>query len=145
MDIYTKADYDDFWRQPGFGVEEYLEQYSDVPTYFVGAWYDSYTLATTDSFKALAAHKKGPIHAIMGPWTHGTYTTELSYSGDVDFGPGAALESFDDLHLRWFDRWLKEGTPQPARATDGESPSDLLRHGWWHWPQALIRAYGPRR
>ena len=122
MDIYTKADYDDFWRQPGFGVEEYLEQYSDVPTYFVGAWYDSYTLATTDSFKALAAHKKGPIHAIMGPWTHGTYTTELSYSGDVDFGPGAALESFDDLHLRWFDRWLKEGTPQPARATDGESP-----------------------
>ena len=36
MDIYTKADYDDFWRQPGFGVEEYLEQYSDVPTYFVG-------------------------------------------------------------------------------------------------------------
>ena len=125
FDIYTKADYDEFWRQPGFGVEEYLEQYSDVPTYFVGAWYDSYTLATMDSFKALSTRKKGPVHAIMGPWTHGTYTTELTYSGDVDFGPGAALESFDDLHLRWFDRWLKEGAEQP----EGESPLTIFVMG----------------
>ena len=141
MDIYTKADYDDYWRQPGFGVEEYLEQYSDVPTYFVGAWYDSYTLATMDSFKALSTHKQSPVHAIMGPWTHGTYTTELSYSGDVDFGSGAALESFDDLHLRWFDRWLKEN----VRAAPRRVASHHLRDGRGHWPEDLIRAYGPRR
>ena len=123
FDIYTKADYDDFWRQPGFGVEEYLEQYSDVPTCFVGAWYDSYTLATMDSFKALSTHKNSPIHAIMGPWTHGTYTTELSYSGDVDFGPGAALESFDDFHLRWFDRWLKPAQTSPPAIQTENPPS----------------------
>ena len=102
-----------------------MEQYSDVPTYFVGAWYDSYTLATMDSFKALSTHKQSPVHAIMGPWTHGTYTTELSYSGDVDFGSGAALESFDDLHLRWFDRWLKENAEQPQ----GESPLTIFVMG----------------
>ena len=150
MDIYTKGDYDDFWKQPGFGVEEYLEQYSDVPTFLVGAWYDSYTLATMDSFKALQSHKKGPVCALMGPWTHGTYTTELTYSGNVDFGPGAALESFDDLHLRWFDRWLKEGADQSQDApaltifvmgggSGRKTASGRLDHGgsWRHaqeWP-----------
>jgi hypothetical protein len=32
---------------------------------------------------------------------------ELSYAGDVEFGHDAALPSFDELHLRWFDRWLR--------------------------------------
>jgi hypothetical protein len=32
---------------------------------------------------------------------------ELSYAGDVEFGREAALPSFDELHLRWFDRWLR--------------------------------------
>ena len=32
---------------------------------------------------------------------------ELSYAGDVEFGRDAALPSFDELHLRWFDRWLR--------------------------------------
>ena len=108
FDIFTRADYDDYWRQPGFAIEEYLEQHSDVPTFLCGAWYDSYTRSTLDAFFALKKTKKGPIHVLMGPWTHGLYTPELSYAGDVDFGPDAALESFDGLHLCWFDRWLKE-------------------------------------
>jgi predicted acyl esterase len=32
---------------------------------------------------------------------------ELSYAGDVEFGHDAALPSFDELHLRWYDRWLR--------------------------------------
>ena len=126
LDIYTRGDYDDFWKQPGFAIEEYLEELADVPTYLVGAWYDSYTQATLDSSKALAGHKKGPVHVIMGPWTHGTYTTELSYAGDVDFGPGAALDSFDELHLRWFDRWVKNDSSSPD---DGQSPVSIFVMG----------------
>ena len=108
FDIYTKADYDQFWRQPGFAMEQHLQAHADVPTLLVGGWYDSYTRATLDAYMALRAAKKGPIRVIMGPWTHGRYTTELSYAGDTDFGADSALASFDALHLSWFDRWLKE-------------------------------------
>ena len=47
------------------------------------------------------------MRALVGPWTHGSRTVELSYAGDVEFGRDAALPSFDELHLRWFDRWLR--------------------------------------
>lgn len=107
FDLLTNADYNDFWKQPGFAIEEYWDQHADVPMYFSGGWYDSYTRATLDNYVGLSQRKKSHIRVIMGPWTHGTRTPELSYAGDVDFGPDAALGSFDELHLRWFDRWLK--------------------------------------
>lgn len=108
FDIFTHGEYDDFWKQPGFAIEEFVEEHPDVPVYLCGGWYDSYTRATLDTFVALDRRKKGPtVKVLMGPWTHGTTTTELSYAGDVEFGPEAALPSFDEVHLRWFDRWLK--------------------------------------
>ena len=108
FDLFTRADYDDYWKQPGFAIEEYQEQHADIPTYLCGGWYDSYTRSTFEAFSSLSATKKGPVKVLMGPWTHGSATTELSYSGDIDFGPDAALESFNALHLCWFDRWLKD-------------------------------------
>lgn len=108
FDIYTHADYDDYWKQPGFAIEEHVEQHADVPTYLCGGWYDSYTRSTLEAFAALRKTKKSYVKVLMGPWTHGTYTPELSYAGDIDLGPDAALISFDELHLRWFDRWLKD-------------------------------------
>ncbi len=63
-------------------------------------------------FAELSKRKKGPIKVLMGPWTHGGCTVELTYSGDVDFGPPASLKGNLAAHLnpwrlRWFDRWLK--------------------------------------
>lgn len=107
FDIFTHTDYDDFWKQPGFAIEEYLDELPDVPVHLTGGWYDSYTRATLETFVTLARAKRSVVKVVMGPWTHGTYTTELSYAGDADLGPDAALDSFDALHLRWFDRWLK--------------------------------------
>lgn len=125
FDIYTRGTYDDFWRQPGFAIEEHLDQHSDVPTLLVGGWYDSYTRATLDAYRALSRSKKGPIKVIIGPWTHGTYTTEEQTSGDIDLGDAAALESFDELHLTWFDRWLKNKNP----GIDQEAPIQLFVMG----------------
>ena len=36
----------------------------------------------------------GAVRALVGPWTHGARTVELSYAGDVEFGRDAALPSF---------------------------------------------------
>ena len=125
FDIYTRGTYDDFWRQPGFAIEEHLDQHSDVPTLLVGGWYDSYTRATLDAYMALSRSKRGPIKVIIGPWTHGTYTTEEQTSGDIDLGDAAALESFDKLHLTWFDRWLRNKNT----GIDREAPIQLFVMG----------------
>ena len=107
LDLVRRGDYDEFWKQPGFAIEEFLEQHSDVPILLIGGWYDSYTRATLEAFQALRQAKKGPVKVVMGPWVHGTYTTEEQISGNVDLGPEAPLESLDRLHLDWFDQWLK--------------------------------------
>lgn len=60
FDIFLRADYDNFWKHPGFAIEEYLDQFADVPTFLCGGWYDSYTRATLDSFMALSKKKRAP-------------------------------------------------------------------------------------
>ncbi len=125
FDIYTRGTYDDFWKQPGFAIEEFLDQHSDVPTLLVGGWYDSYTRSTLDAYLALSRSKKGPIKVIIGPWTHGTYTTEERTCGDIDLGDPAALDSFDELHLRWFDQWLKNENT----GIDQEAPVQIFVMG----------------
>ena len=115
LELVRRGDYDEYWKQPGFAIEEFLEQHSDVPILLIGGWYDSYTRATLEAFQALRQAKKGPVKVIMGPWVHGTYTTEEQISGDVDLGSEAPLESLDRLHLDWFDQWLKGRETGAAR------------------------------
>jgi predicted acyl esterase len=92
---------------------------------FVGGWYDSYTRATFQNFVGLRAGGRRPVRALVGPWTHGNKTVELSYAGDVEFGSDAALASFDELHLRWFDRWLRG----VDNGLDGEAPLRIFVMG----------------
>jgi putative CocE/NonD family hydrolase len=110
LDLLTRGDYDEFWEQPGFNFARYWDAHADVPLLLSGAWYDSYTRATLENFVGLSERKRGPVRLLMGPWTHGLM--DISYAGDVELGPTAPVagnlaESFDHLHLRWFDHWLK--------------------------------------
>src|SRR5215207_6279369 len=54
----------------------------------------------------LVGRKKGPIKLLMGPWTH---LDMESSSGDVEFGPEAAMSypEYYALQLRWFDQTMK--------------------------------------
>ncbi|MGH7129943.1 MAG: CocE/NonD family hydrolase, partial [Planctomycetaceae bacterium] len=112
LDIYTRGDFDEFWEQPGFNFAKYWDRHADIPMLLCGAWYDSYTRATIENFVGLTERKRGPIHLLMGPWTHGGQSVDLTYSGDVEFGPvgsvaGNLANDFTHLHLHWFDHWLK--------------------------------------
>jgi len=105
LDILAEGDYNDYWRQRGYAIEHYYEEHADVPTIYLGGWYDSYARGTTDNYVALSKMKKTPQRLIMGPWTHGGWGA--SYAGEVDFGPEAAMDDYNGYRLRWFDRWLK--------------------------------------
>ncbi|MBI4337229.1 MAG: hypothetical protein HY683_05320, partial [Chloroflexi bacterium] len=43
--------YDDYWRQPGLGIEEHLTEHADVPIFLSGGWYVSYTRATLEAYQ----------------------------------------------------------------------------------------------
>ena len=103
-DIMTHGEYDDYWKQRGYAISEYYEEHSDIPTLYLGGWYDSYARNTCESYMALSKMKESPQVLMMGPWTHAAY--EACYSGDLDFGTEAAID-YNDLKLAWFDHYLK--------------------------------------
>ena len=111
FEMWTRSDFDDYWKQVGICNELYFDRYADVPQLHMGGWYDPYTRTTTRNYSGLSPIKVGPIHMILGPWTHGAH--DFTYAGDVDFGPqsvvaGNLAEDYNELRLRWFDRWLKD-------------------------------------
>ena len=85
----------------------------DMPILLVGGWYDSYTRATFQNFVGLGAGGRRPVRALVGPWTHGGKTMELSYAGDVEFGDHA-LSDQQPVHA---------GAPDPAGRVELELPA----------------------
>lgn len=107
---WRSGTFDDFWKQVGIYAEGSYEAYADVPMVHMSSWYDPYPRTATDNYLGLRQRKQGPVRLILGPWTHGDRS--VTYAGDVDFGPDAALDGqlasdFDTLRRRWFDRWLR--------------------------------------
>ncbi len=110
FEMWTHADFDDYWKQMGICNALFFDQYADVPQLHMGSWYDPYTRTTTGNYTGLSRIKNGPVRLLLGPWTHGQH--DVSHSGDADFGPqsvvaGNLADDYNDLRLRWFDAWLK--------------------------------------
>ena len=105
--LCTEGDNTDWWRSPSLAPALYHDRWPDVPTLIVGGWYDSYTRSTFRNYEGLRALGRDQVKVLVGPWTHGSATLEQPYAGDVQFTEDAALDSFRDLHLQWFDAALK--------------------------------------
>ena len=88
LDLQIHGNYDEYWQQRGYAIHEYYTEHADVPTFYCGAWYDSYARATAENFTALTKLKKSPQKLLMGPWTHGVMMDQ-EFAGDVTFGPDA--------------------------------------------------------
>ncbi len=104
LDLFTHGEYDDYWKQRGYAISQYYEEHADVPTLYLGGWYDSYARATCENYTALSKMKKSRQVLLMGPWTHGGWG--VSNAGDVDFGTHSFI-NYNDLRLAWFDHFLK--------------------------------------
>lgn len=156
FDMLTHTDYGDFWKRvPLWQPIEYFDKYKDIPSYYVGGWYDLYREELF--FTALSKRKKGPIKLMMGPWLHGGIGSRPhTYSGDVEFGQDALIDNhqYYELQLRWFDQTLKNqktGVYEEPRVKifvmgggDGRKIQGRLNHGGkWRleedWPLARAR------
>jgi putative CocE/NonD family hydrolase len=133
LDIQTHVLYDDFWRQPGFGPRDRYDDHADVPTLYVGGWYDTYTRGTIENFVELRRRQRRPVHLLMGPWHHGG--VGLRDAGDCLFSAAAAID-YEAVRLRWFDQWLKgldtglqEAPPVRYFMMGGPAPRDLPQAG----------------
>ena len=104
LDLFTHGEYDDYWKQRGYAISQYYEEHADVPTLYLGGWYDSYARATCENYTALSKMKNSRQVLLMGPWTHGGWG--VTNAGDVDFGNHSFI-NYNDLRLAWFDHFLK--------------------------------------
>jgi len=153
LDILTRAEYDDYWRLPGWGPKPHHDRYPDVPTLYIGGWYDTYTRGTVENFVELSRRTEAPVHLLMGPWTHGGVGT--TQSGDVSTLPDGGLADHESARVQWLDYTLK-GMPtvfsqaRPVRyfmmgggAGLTDKDRNIYHGGEWrhadHWPPAGVR------
>lgn len=156
LDVLTHGSYDDYWKQRGYSAEEYYDEHSDVPIYFLSGWYDTYPRAATDNFVAFGARMSSRMRLILGPWLHDILPLRDTFAGDVDFGIDSPLD-YDAIRLRFFDETMKglntglaDEPPVRLFVMGGGSgrklPSGKLDHGgaWrsaetWPLPETTIR------
>lgn len=109
-DVLKHGEYRPYWSTAqALAPQEFYDQYPDVPIYWLSGWYDTYIRATITNFNEMSRRKQSPQKLIMGPWIHGVSPIGESHSGDVDFGPDAAVD-YDDLRRRFFDEVLGRKT-----------------------------------
>ncbi|GAB2604880.1 CocE/NonD family hydrolase [Kribbella endophytica] len=105
-DLTEHSSYDEFWKALRFDTS-YAE--IDVPCLHVAGWFD------LENLTGAMHHYEQMINAspaasdqtlLVGPWSHaGVRYPHSTYDG-TDFGPAASVD-MNELHLRWFDKWLR--------------------------------------
>lgn len=106
IQLMTRGDLDDWWREPGRWIDDSWESVPDIPRYLASGWYDSHSHVISWAYEELVERSESPVKLIFGPWTHGGLTPEVPTSGEAHFGVEAAME-WNQLRLAWFDQVMR--------------------------------------
>lgn len=137
---------DAYWRpgSPSTGYEQIT-----TPALNISGWYDIFLWSTFQNYMGMRQwggneRARRNQRVIIGPWTHGNFSGSFP---EREFGAAASSEAIDltGIHLRWFDRWLKEAD----NGVDQEPPVMLFVMGideWrtetdWPLPDTQYRPY----
>lgn len=113
----------------------------NIPAYHIAGWYDNLLQSTLQNYTELTENGQAPQRLIVGPWGHGVFSSVI---GERNFGIHASGDwinkkaDLTELHIRWFDRWLKGIESSPVK----EAPIHLFVMGineWrdeYEWPLA---------
>jgi putative CocE/NonD family hydrolase len=99
-----------------------------VPAYHGGGWFDIFLGGTLRNYAGIKSHggseaARSGQRLFIGPRQHQSPPFP-SKTGDVDFGPDAALD-LHSLALRWFDHVLKG----VSNGVEREKPVRIFRDG----------------
>lgn len=155
LEMSSHGDYDEYWKREGCNIEEFIDNFADVPVYLQTSWYGHHIWATITKYQELTKRHQTPKRLLIGTWLHGVDAYTHSWSGEVDFGIDSPLDNLNDLRLKWFDHWLKgmktnimEGPPIKIFVMGGgngkKNREGRLNHGgrWRYeneWPLARTR------
>ncbi|MHA2394608.1 MAG: CocE/NonD family hydrolase [Promethearchaeota archaeon] len=99
-------DWDEFWDPLRFSEKDFAS--INIPALHITGFYDGDQPGALEFYDG--AIKYGPLaenqYMIMGPWNHAGTRFPKRYIGGVDFS-NASLMEMKDIHLKWFDHWLK--------------------------------------
>ena len=102
--LVAHPNYDEFWTYLDTQTRDPL---ITVPTYQVGGWYDLFADGQVAKFLGLQFNggpgARGNQKLIMGPWTHGAGSGELTYPANSSQGNAEAL--IGNLS-EWLDHWM---------------------------------------
>lgn len=107
FDMLTTARFSDYWKTPDLCIEEYIDDYPDIPLLLETSWYGHHITATLWKYEQLKKRHLTPKKLIIGTWLHGGEMFTQTFAGDIDFGSDAAFEDNNSLRLRWLDQQLK--------------------------------------
>lgn len=107
LELVTRGDYDDFWKNPGGNLQEFVDDYPDIPLFFLTSWYGHHPLGNLIKYAELKRRHRQPIKLVVGTWQHGSSMGAVTHTGEVDFGLEAAIGDVNSLRVRWFDHWMK--------------------------------------
>lgn len=80
----------------------------DIPVLQITGWYDGSITGELEMYELLGANPaaRQNQYLVIGPWDHSGTRVPTRRLGLRHFGAQSMLD-INDLHLRWFDHWLK--------------------------------------
>ncbi|KAF0686215.1 Aste57867_22001 [Aphanomyces stellatus] len=105
LDQWRQETFSAFWTHPSLCARLHYTHFPVVPIALVCSWFDPYAATAVENFEGLKG-RGASTRLLLGPWTHGQRS--VTYSGDVDFGPHATLDSnvapdYHAFRTAWFD------------------------------------------
>ena len=108
---YYDGAYNDWWGHECLDQTPYFARMADIPAVYSSGWYDPFAADASEQFVQMAKQNTSPQRLLLGPWNHQRMRGRGSTAvGDVDFGGAVKWGDrvYNQLRLRWFDRWLKD-------------------------------------
>ena len=109
FDWLEHPSFDDYWKK--LCIED---QHSNIttPALNIGGWYDIFLRGTIRNYLgmqkgAATEEARNGQKLIIGPWQHSSRGTSLVGSHYFGVAADAMALGLDELHLRWFQQWLK--------------------------------------
>ena len=109
FDWLAHPSFDDYWKK--LCIED---QHSNVstPALNIGGWYDIFLGGTIRNFlgmqkNAATEEARNGQKLIIGPWQHSSRGTSMAGSHYFGVAADALALGLDEIHLRWFEHWLK--------------------------------------